>query len=177
MSRNRSLGPPSGASGVLHGASGWLLGAATADWLRGEGEAQQAMAGRLRSVADDLMCHLEAAVSELQGLPSARDLAALLLRCDLEGHISAEDAAELREHCTRGAALSSALSFLRSLTDTLDKLSGIHERTGKAAGALGAGLAMALAQQSAGAAAGPVRRRIASFREGEQVVEAEAVTG
>lgn len=162
---------------MLHGASGWLLGEQTAAWLRGEGEAQQAMAGRLRSVADDLMCHLEAAVSELQGLPSAKDLAALLMRCDVEGYISPEDAAELREHCTRGAALSSALSFLRSLTDTLDKLSGIHERTGKAAGALGAGLAMALAQQSAGGAAAPVRRRIASFREAEQVVDAEAVTG
>ena len=162
---------------MLHGASGWLLGAATADWLRGEGEAQQAMAGRLRSVADDLMCHLEAAVSELQDLPSAKDLAALLMRCDVEGYLSPEDAAELREHCTRGAALSSALSFLRSLTDTLDKLSGIHERTGKAAGALGAGLAMALAQQSAGGAAAPVRRRIASFREGAQVIDTEAVTG
>ena len=172
-----SLGPPAGASGVLHGASGWLLGERTAAWLNSESQAQQAMAGRLRAVSDDLMCHLEAAVSELQGLPSAKDLAALLLRCDLEGHISAEDAAELREHCTRGAALSSALSFLRSLTDTLDKLSGIHERTGKAAGALGAGLAMALAQQSAGAAAGPVRRQIKTFREAEQVVDAEAATG
>lgn len=177
MSRARSLGPPAGASGVLHGASGWLLGAATADWLRGEGEAQQQMAGRLRSVADNLMCHLEAAVSELDQLPSAKDLAALLMRCDVEGYISQEDAAELREHCTRGAALSSALGFLRALTDTLDKLSGIHERTGKAAGALGAGLAMALAQQSAGGAAAPVRRRIASFREGAQVVDTEAVAG
>jgi hypothetical protein len=175
MSRSRSLGPPAGASGVLHGASGWLLGAATADWLRTEGQEQQAMAGRLRAVSDDLMCHLEAAVSELQGLPSARDLAALLMRCDIEGYLSQEDAAELREHCTRGAALSSALSFLRSLTDTLDKLSGIHERTGKAAGALGAGLGLALAQQSAGAAAAPARRRIASFREAEQVVDAQAV--
>ena len=161
---------------MLNGASGWLLGAATAEWLRGEGEAQQQMAGRLRSVADNLMCHLEAAVAEVQSLPSPKDLAALLLRCDVEGYIRAEDAVELREHCTRGAALGSALSFLRSLTDTLDKLSGIHERTGKAAGALGAGLAMALAQQSAGGAAGPVRRRLTSFREGEQVVDAQAVT-
>jgi hypothetical protein len=160
---------------VLHGASGWLLGAATADWLRTEGQEQQAMAGRLRAAADNLACHLEARIAALDELPSPAKLGELLARCDVEGYLSPEDAAALREHCTRGAQEAAALGYLKGLVECLDKLSGIHERTGKAAGALGAGLGLALAQQSAGAAAAPARRRIASFREAEQVVDAQAV--
>ncbi len=135
------------------------------------------MAERLRAAADNLAGQLEARISALEDLPSPSKLGELLMRCDIEGYLSPEDAAALREHCTRGAQEAAALSYLKGLVECLDKLSGIHERTGKAAGALGAGLGLALAQQSAGAAAAPVRRRIASFREGEQVVDAQAVAG